>query len=115
MRIVSFSSILKKCLIDFIFICLKFTVCHVKTKRGWERAQQSKKKEKEDFLLTKTYKLTSFFQVVEKEAGRGVDDLHSNFSISYQSDTVQDKIFNHDNGDDIKSSLTSDIQSSHPI
>ena len=89
-----------------------------KRKSGWKRAQQAKKKkEKQDFLLTKTLILTSFFQVVEKEAGRGSDDLHSNFHpISSQSETVQDKIFSPDNDDDdIESSLISGIQSSHPI
>ena len=49
-----------------------------KRKSGWEKPQQLKKKEKEDFLLTKTYKLTLFFQVVEKEAGHISDNLHSN-------------------------------------
>ena len=44
--------------------------------------------------------------------------MHSNsIPISSQSDTVQDKIFSRDDddGDNVKSSLTSDIQSSHPI
>ena len=67
--------------------------------------------------MTKTHKLTWFFQVVEKEAGYSSDDLHSNSPpISSQSDTVQDKIFSRNDDDvDIESSLTSDIQSSHPI
>ena len=59
------------------------------------------KEEKEDFLLTKTHKLTLFFQVVEKEAGHSSDDLHSNSPLfSSQSDTVQDKIFSPDDYDD---------------
>ena len=67
---------------------MKFTVCHVKTKKWLEKS--STIKEKEDFLLTKTHKLTSFFQVVEKEAGHSSDDLHSNFPpISFQLNTVQ--------------------------
>ena len=93
-----------------------------KRKSGWEKPQQLKKKEKENFLLTKTYKLTLFFQVVEKKAGHISDNLHSNSPpISSQSDTVQDKIFSHDDDndddddDDVESSLTSDIQSSHSI
>ena len=68
--------------------------------------------------MTKTNKLTSFFQVVEKEAGYSSDDLHSNSPpISFQSNIAQDKIFSRDDDDDddIESSLTSDIQSSHPI
>ena len=65
--------------------------------------------------MTKIHKLTSFFQVVETEAGHSSDDLHSNSPpISSQSDTVQEKIFSRDD-DDVESSLTSDIQSSHPI
>jgi len=44
-------------------------------KGGWERAQElQKKKHKEDQLLKKTHKLTSFFHVVEKDAGVGGDD-----------------------------------------
>ena len=51
--------------------------------------------------MTKTHKLTSFFQVVEKEARHSSDDLHSNSPpISSQSDTVQDKIFSRDDDDD---------------
>ena len=71
-------------------------------KKWLERAQQSKKKkEKEGFLSTKTHKLTSFFQVVEKEAGHSSDDLHSNSpSISSQSNTVQNKNFSRDDDDD---------------
>ena len=62
------------------------------------------------------HKLTSFFQVVEKEAGHNSDNLHRNSPpISSQSDTVQDKICSRDDDDDIEFSLTSDIQSSHPI
>ena len=50
-----------------------------KRKSDWERARQPKRKtEKEDFLLTKTAKLTSFFQVVEKEAGHNSDDFVTN-------------------------------------
>ena len=87
--------------------------CQNKKVAGKELNNQRKKKKKEDFLLTKTHKLTSFFQVVEKEAGHSSDDLHSNSPpISSQSDTVQDKIFSRDDDDnDIESSLTSDIQS----
>ena len=64
--------------------------------------------------MTKTQKLTLFFQVVEKEAGHSSDDLHSNSPpISSQSDTVQDKIFSRDSDDDDdddrESSLTLDI------
>ena len=111
---------MKKCVIDFLFICLKFTVFHVKTKKWLRKSLTSKdkKKEKEDFLLTK-HKLTSFFQVVEKEAGHNSDNLRRNSpSIFSQSDTVQDKICSRDDDDDdddIEFSLTSDIQSSHPI
>ena len=91
-----------------------------KRKSSWERTQQSKKKKKkENFLLTNTYKLISFFQVAEKEAGQSSDDLYRNSPpIFSQSNTVQDKIFSsdgNDDDDDIESSLTSDIQSSHPI
>ena len=89
-----------------------------KRKSGRERAQQTKmKKEKEDFLLTKTHKLTSFYQVVEKEARHSNDDLHSNSPpIFSQSGTVQDKVFSRDDHDhDREFSLTSDIHSSHPI
>ena len=70
-----------------------------------KRAQQSKKKqENKNFLLTKSHKLTSFFQVVEKEAGHSSDDLHSNSPpISSQSDIAQDKIFScDDDNDDIE-------------
>ena len=96
---------------------MKFTVCHVKTKKWLGKSSTIKKeKAKEDFLWTKTHILISFLQVVEIEAGHSSDDLHSNSPpISSQSDTVQEKIFSRDVDDDIESSLTSDIQSSHPI
>ena len=84
---------------DFLFSCLKFTICLVRTKK-WLEKSSTIKEEKEDFLLTKTHKLTSFFQVVEKEAEHSSGDLHSNSPpISFYLDTVQDKIFSHDDND----------------
>ena len=64
-----------------------------KQKSGWEKAQQSQKKnKKEDLLLTKTHKLTSFFQVVQKKAEHSSNDVHSNSPpISFQSDTAKTK------------------------
>lgn len=81
-----------------------------KRKGGWERAQEAKKKKQmEEDLLAKTHKLTSYFQVVDKDVGSSSGD-HDDQSrpICPPSDTVQSKVI----GDDDKESTATKVQSS---
>ncbi|XP_076031379.1 zinc finger MYM-type protein 5-like isoform X2 [Oratosquilla oratoria] len=80
-----------------------------KRKGGWERAQESKKKKQmQEDLLAKTHKLTSYFQVVDKDVGSSSGDLDDQSPISPPSDTVQSKVI----GDDDESTATKEVQSS---
>ena len=79
-----------------------------KRKGGCERAQGSKKeKQNEKYLLTKTHKITSFFQVVDKDVGSSSDDVDDKSSpISPESVTVQGEVI----GDDDEESTATEVQ-----
>ncbi|XP_068229366.1 uncharacterized protein [Palaemon carinicauda] len=88
-----------------------FTMSMSKQNGGWERAQESKKKKlMEEALLAKTHKLTSYFQVVDKDVGSRSGDLDDQSPpISPPSDTVQSKDIVDD---DKESTPTKEVQSS---
>ncbi|XP_068203625.1 zinc finger MYM-type protein 5-like [Palaemon carinicauda] len=87
-----------------------FTMSMSKRKSGWDRAQESKKKKQmEEDLLVKTHKLTSYFQVVDKDIGSSTGDLEDQSPpISPPSDTVQSKVIVDD---DKESTATKEFQS----
>ena len=63
-------------------------------KTKWKRKERSKKKKQNEDLLTKTAKLISFFQVVDKDVGSSSDDVDDkSFPISPESVTATEVQF----------------------